>query len=400
MADLTSFPESPGAVVIKLGNGDGTFTSLNPILFPQMAAAIAAGDFNGDGKPDLVISEFSNGVGILYGNGDGTFQVSPTNFVTGTGPSSIAVGDFNGDGLLDLAVTNTGNGTVSALLGVNTACGVTAAANAAVFDNNGGNVSVAVTASTPSCNWSATVVQNYSSSSTPPIAGVGTATIDVAIPPNGTGADETATITVGNTQIPIVVEATQQQFTDVPPGAFAFDAINLMKQYGVTDGGTATTFCPVENVTRAQIASLPGEFDVRSIASGGSANALLQRRPTRQFRFCRDPVDRGIWDHHWLRWRGVLPERSRYARRDGGAHHQRPLRRDTKSALHADALLHRRAAGIVRLCADPKDARRRHHDGLHSHDLLPGRRRNQRGYGGVYHPRALQSATASGHALH
>lgn len=110
---------SPGGeVAILLGNGDGTFTAT--ASSPQTGTSpesIAAGDFNGDGIPDLAIANSeSNDVTILLGNGDGTFTAAASP-QTGTGPESIAVGDFNGDDILDLAVTNTTSNTVTVLLG-------------------------------------------------------------------------------------------------------------------------------------------------------------------------------------------------------------------------------------------------------------------------------------------
>jgi hypothetical protein len=83
--------------------------------------AIATGDFNGDGKLDLVTTDQDdNLVYILLGNGDGTFG-PPVSFATSRSPSSVAVGDFNGDGKLDLAVAaefpTMGVGSVSILLG-------------------------------------------------------------------------------------------------------------------------------------------------------------------------------------------------------------------------------------------------------------------------------------------
>jgi hypothetical protein len=79
--------------------------------------SIAAADFNGDGKLDLAVANSgSNNVTILLGNGDGTFTAAASP-VTGTAPNSLAVGDFNGDGVPDLAVANGGSSNVTILLG-------------------------------------------------------------------------------------------------------------------------------------------------------------------------------------------------------------------------------------------------------------------------------------------
>ena len=77
--------------------------------------SVAVGDFNGDGKLDLVAANFnSNNVSVLLNNGTGGFTT--TNFGVGIVPNSVAVGDFNGDGKLDIAATNYGDNTVSILL--------------------------------------------------------------------------------------------------------------------------------------------------------------------------------------------------------------------------------------------------------------------------------------------
>src|SRR5208282_5667077 len=104
-------------VSILLGNGDGTFQSHVDYSVGSNPTGIASGDFNGDGKLDLVaVNNSSNSVSVLTGIGDGTFK-SHVDYATGTGPSSVAVGDFNGDGKLDLAVSNDSANTISILLG-------------------------------------------------------------------------------------------------------------------------------------------------------------------------------------------------------------------------------------------------------------------------------------------
>jgi hypothetical protein len=85
------------------------------------------GDLNGDGKPDLAVSnKINNTVSVLSGNGDGTFQPQQT-YAVGSESMSVAIGDFNGDGRRDLAVADGGANTVSLLLNQSTAVPVTIA---------------------------------------------------------------------------------------------------------------------------------------------------------------------------------------------------------------------------------------------------------------------------------
>jgi hypothetical protein len=96
---------SGNSVGVLLGNGDGTFASV--VTSAVGGHSITVGDFDGDGNLDLASANFS-GVGVLLGNGDGTFAAPSNIDFTGLGssPASVAVGDFNGDGLLDLGVTS------------------------------------------------------------------------------------------------------------------------------------------------------------------------------------------------------------------------------------------------------------------------------------------------------
>ena len=97
------------AVAVLLGNGDGTFQSPQSYASGGNSFSVPVGDFNGDGIPDLVVVnmflEGAGTVGVLLGNGDGTFQ-PPLTMDAGNGPNCVAVGDFNGDGKLDIATTN------------------------------------------------------------------------------------------------------------------------------------------------------------------------------------------------------------------------------------------------------------------------------------------------------
>jgi hypothetical protein len=116
-----------GEVAVLLGNGDGTLQA--PVRTATSFAgpvAVAVADFNGDGIPDVVapIAGVDGFVVVLAGNGDGTFHQAAYYQAGGypNGLSSVAVGDFNGDGIADFAVAGSVylpsyQGNVSVFLG-------------------------------------------------------------------------------------------------------------------------------------------------------------------------------------------------------------------------------------------------------------------------------------------
>lgn len=120
-----------GAVSVLLGNGNGSFkTAVSYNSGGMRASSVAFGDLNGDGRLDLAVANdcdfsfncASGSVGILLGNGNGTFSLTGEYGSGGQNASSIALGDLNGDGKLDIVVAsgcsaeNCTIGTVSVLL--------------------------------------------------------------------------------------------------------------------------------------------------------------------------------------------------------------------------------------------------------------------------------------------
>jgi len=120
--DLVTANSGTANVSVFLGDGTGAFAlaSLSPFAAGTTPAAVAIGDFNRDGIPDLAVANSGGGnVSIFIGNGDGTFDPASTpTIAVQTAPRGVITGDFNGDGKLDLAVSNNGSDSVSILLGI------------------------------------------------------------------------------------------------------------------------------------------------------------------------------------------------------------------------------------------------------------------------------------------
>ena len=104
---VTTPPSTTGELTAYLGRGDGTFSPAAAVALSGVGQ-IALGDFNGDGKQDVVTTNNQ----LALGNGDGTFR-APKAFVPyilaatqATGFSDITAGDLNGDGKPDVVLTD------------------------------------------------------------------------------------------------------------------------------------------------------------------------------------------------------------------------------------------------------------------------------------------------------
>lgn len=122
-ADLIVPLEYKPAVAVFSSNGDGTFQGETDIALDGVAGDIAVADLNRDGKPDLALAS-AIGIDVLLGNGDGTFQ-TPHLFVTSLQnetwdlplTNQVSIADVDGDGLPDLVYANSEFGTVGVLFG-------------------------------------------------------------------------------------------------------------------------------------------------------------------------------------------------------------------------------------------------------------------------------------------
>jgi hypothetical protein len=109
-------------IFVLFGNSDGTLQ--DPVTITPVSGGCGFGprllvsDFNSDGNSDLAFCDRNNNIGVLLGHGDGTFS-PPTMYATWNGGSTIdfAAGDFNSDGKTDIVVSHPSPSAFAVFLG-------------------------------------------------------------------------------------------------------------------------------------------------------------------------------------------------------------------------------------------------------------------------------------------
>ncbi len=230
--DLAVANYNSNNVSVLLGTGSGGFGVAGNFGVSTAPVSMAVGDFNSDGNPDLATANLdSNNVSVLLGTGSGGFG-TPTNFGVESFPNSVAVGDFNRDGNPDLAVANLLSNNVSVLLG-------TGNGGFGIADNFG-----------VGSNPNFVAVGDFNRDGNPDLAVANETSDNVSVLLNicdiaTTTGTPTATATV------CLVE-----FTDVRPTNTFYTSIRCLACRGIVSGYADSTFRPNVQVTRGQLAKI------------------------------------------------------------------------------------------------------------------------------------------------
>ena len=170
--DLVVANSGSDNISILLGTGSGNFGQAINSAAGSYPYSMALGDFNGDGKPDLAVANYgSNNVSVMSGQGNGSFGL-PINLAVGLRPKSIVAADLNSDGKPDLAVANYGSHSISLLLNAGFSITTQPATGSAVCVGSSVTTRVMVSGTSLSYQW-------YKDSFSTPVASQTAATLSL-----------------------------------------------------------------------------------------------------------------------------------------------------------------------------------------------------------------------------
>ncbi len=249
-----------GTLTILVGNGDGTFSE-SPTGTAGYPTSVAVGDFNGDGIPDLAVTNYQASGGtqgdgtvtVLIGNGGGAFTPTVVSPATGNDPLYVAVGDFNGDGVPDLVVSNSGSNNLTVLLGNGDGTFTAAASpgvglypiDIAAGDLNGDGIPDLVVS-----NWDSSTLQVLLGK------GNGTFSTTATIPTTGEGSQSFAVADLNGDGVP-----------DIVAGVYTIPYDNP------SAGGVLVLLTANRTATASDTAALPSDTEINQVLASYSGDS-------------------------------------------------------------------------------------------------------------------------------
>ncbi|MEQ1948836.1 MAG: FG-GAP-like repeat-containing protein [Bryobacteraceae bacterium] len=262
-ADVVVIGAGPGfsdRMGVLKGNGDGTFAPplLQPAAFGPQSLAVR--DFNGDGKADIVVGHCCGDTDLTYaqGNGDGTFSAD-VHFAGPASPTGVSVADLNKDGAPDLVVGGSG-GQLAGMLNTSTnfPCSYQLDKTSLSPLQQGGTYTINIDAG-PACNWSVSGLPDWITVSG---ASSGTGPGSVTLIVSSTSAARNATFTIAGITVSVTQTLAPVCNYIVAPGGQTFPS----------SGGTGNFSVTVNPGCNWSVSGIPSWVTINS-GSSGSATA-------------------------------------------------------------------------------------------------------------------------------